>query len=278
MRPFCTVNIKRCLPYPCLLIFMLSLANAALSQPTTHNLFPTDGQEGISTNPTLEITCTAEDIVAAQYVIATDSSFNTVLYDSGEHINDVCSHVALADLEHGLLHYWRARIKDQTGTWSDWSQGSSFTTTPASTFINVLQDGFLGYTGTRDADMRGNAQNPTGPPIREWNQGAQNVIRTGRRVPNKPSDEIYRSLLKFDLTSLTDPTAVVNAYLELTGWQHGDKNENLYFNASNSLYEVVRPWGEGAGHIRACSRNRRGQLDICRASHPLDDSWGRLCF
>jgi hypothetical protein len=134
----------------------------------------------------------------------------------------------------GFLHYWRARVKDTTGVWSDWSQATSFVTaTTTGIFINVFQDGFLGYTGTRDADMRGSAQNPTGPPVREWNQGQQDVIRTGRRVPRKSTDEIYRSLLKFDLTSLTDPSAVLNAYLELTGTQHGDANENIFFNASN---------------------------------------------
>jgi hypothetical protein len=244
--------IKRLLLFGFLLITALSLVSETLPQPTTQNLFPAEGQGNVSINPTLEIACTTDGIVAAQYTIALEPGFSTVVYDSGEHINDVCSHVAFADLDKDLLHYWRARVKDSTGTWSAWSQATSFITTDSpSVFINIFQDGMLGYSGTRDADIRGNAQDPTGPPIREWNQGIQEVLRTGRRAPRKSTDEIYRSLLKFDLSSLTNPSAVLNAYLELTGTQHGDANENVVFNASNSLYEMLRPWGEGTGLTRA---------------------------
>lgn len=248
MGLFCTINIQRALAFVSLVIWLFILSNITDSQSTLYHSFPTDGQEDVSLNPTLEITCPGDGIVAAQYVIASDPIFSSVVYDSGEHINDVCSHVAFADLQKGTVHYWRARVKDNAGGWSDWSHPTSFTTTTAaSIFINVFQDGFLGYTGTRDADIRGNGVNPTGPPKREWNQGAQDVIRTGRRPPGKSTDEIYRTLLKFDLSSLTSPGAVINAYLELTGTRHGEKDENLFFHASNSLYEMVRPWGEGQG-------------------------------
>ena len=267
MNFFWAVKVQRYLAYVFLCILIVSHATTILPQPMTQNLFPADEQVDVPLNPTLEIACTMADIVAAQYVIARDPGFNTVVYDSADQINDVCSHVAFADLDKGLLHYWRARVKDDTGVWSDWSQATSFiTTTAPNIFINVFQDGFLGYTGTRDADMRGNAQNPTGPPIREWNQGKQEVVRTGRRVPHKSTDEIYRSLLKFDLTALTDPSAVLNAYLELTSTTHGDANENVFFNASNSLYTVLRPWGEGTGLTRAPAQ---GEVSWTYAAFPV---------
>lgn len=266
MRFVCSVPIKRLLLCAFLLIVVLSLASETVPQPTTHNLFPADGQDNVSINPTLEIACATVGIVAAQYTIALEPGFNTVVYDSGEHLNDVCSHVAFADLDKSFVHYWRARVKASTGTWSTWSQATSFVTTTSPTvFITIFQDGMLGYSGTRDADIRGNAQDPTGPPIREWNQGIQEVIRTGRRVPGKATDEIYRSLLQFDLSSLTNPSAVLNAYLELTGAQHGDNNENVFFHASNSLYEMHRPWGEGTGVTRA---PRPGEVSWTYAALP----------
>ena len=192
MRLVRSVLIKRLLLFAFLLIVVLSLVSETVPQPTTQNLFPADGQDNVSINPTLEIACATVGIAAAQYTIALEPGFNTVVYDSGEHINDVCSHVAFADLDKSLVHYWRARVKDSTGTWSTWSQATSFVTTTSPTvFITIFQDGMLGYSGTRDADIRGNAQDPTGPPIREWNQGIQEVIRTGRRVPGKSTDEIY---------------------------------------------------------------------------------------
>ena len=98
--------------------------------------------------------------------------------------------------------------------------------------------------GAADTDLRGDGQNPT-QVIREWNQGAQEVLRTGRRPSGSATDEIYRTLLKFDLSSLTDPNAVVTAYLEMTGGKHGGSADNVQFDGINLMYEVVRPWTEG---------------------------------
>lgn len=275
MSLFCPVNLKRLMLCVLLLTMVLSLVSETLPQPTTQNVFPADGQIDVSINPTLEISCATGGITAAQYVIALDPSFNATVYDSGAHLNDVCSHVAFADLDKDIQHYWRTRVKDETGLWSDWSQATSFTTVNSPVVcINVFQDGLLSYTGTRDADMRGNAQAPNGPPIREWNQGQQDVLRTGRRVPGKSTDEIYRSLLKFDLSALTDPSAVLNAYLELTGTQHGDANENVVFDDSNSFYEVLRPWGEGTGITRA-PKPGESELDLRRITYALEHSWSR---
>ena len=219
--------------------------NAQTPPSAVSNAYPADGATDISRYPTLEGSCGAPGmgIGAAQYRIAVDSQMSSVVYDSGESPNDLCSHVAVAGLNSSTQYFWHMRIKNTNEDWSAWSSATSFTTTSnTSSFLNVFQDGIAGYTGTRDADIRGNGANPTGPPVRNWNQGKQDVLRTGRRVPGKPTDEIYRSLVKFDVSALTDPNAVVTAYVELTGWTHGSV---VHFLAPNSMYELIRPWGEG---------------------------------
>jgi hypothetical protein len=209
------------------------------------SLQPTNGKTNVSVNPTLEIGCSVAATTAAQYQIATGSAFTTMVYDSGENFNDVCSHLAFAGLNTLTTYFWRGRAKDALGVWTPWSQPSRFTTVDTTpVFTNVFQDGNDGYSGAGDADIRGSALDPT-QVIREWNQGAQDVLRTGRRLPNQPTDEIYRSLLQFQIAGLSNPDAVINAYIELTGWHHTDSNH--LFNAYNSMYELYQPWAEGAG-------------------------------
>ncbi|HEU0020721.1 MAG TPA: PKD domain-containing protein, partial [Dehalococcoidia bacterium] len=237
-------------------------------EPGPTNLQPVSGQTDVSANPTLEIDCLVLDTTSAQYQIATDSEFTTVAYDSGENINDVCSHLAFAELNTLTSYFWRGRIKNAPGVWSPWSQPTSFTTVDATPiFTNVFQDGHDGYDGASDADIRGSALDPT-QVIREWNQGAQDVLRTGRRLPNQPTDEIYRSLLRFDIDGrLTDPTAVINAYNELTGWHHTDSNH--LFHAYNSMYALNKPWGEGAG----IQGENAGPGEVSWTYTALPDQW-----
>jgi hypothetical protein len=212
--------------------------------PTTQNLHPVSGLTNVSTNPTLELDCNSSSLVAAQYQIDTTTSFSSPTYDSGENSNTICSHVAFASLNGSTQYFWRGRVKNASNEWSSWSSTTSFTTFGGTTFQSEFQDGLLNYGGTADTDLRGDGQNPT-QVIREWNQGAQDVLRTGRRPAGSATDEIYRSLLKFDLSSLTNPNAVVTAYLEITGGKHGGSNDNVQFDGVNLMYEVVRPWAEG---------------------------------
>jgi hypothetical protein len=211
----------------------------------TLNRQPANGQTNVSVNPTLEIDCSVPDTTSAQYQIATDPAFPTVVYDSGENINDICSHLAFADLNPLTDYFWRGRIKNARGVWSPYSPPTGFTTIDANPAFNyVFQDGHDGYRGARDADIRGSALDPA-QVIRQWNQGAQDVLRTGRKMPSQPTDEIFRSLLQFDIDGrLTDPNAVINAYVELTGWHHTDSNH--LFHAYNSMYRLNKPWGEGS--------------------------------
>ncbi|UCF33526.1 MAG: VCBS repeat-containing protein, partial [Phycisphaerales bacterium] len=210
------------------------------------NLYPADAATGVSTIPTLELVPSPGTPVEGRFVIAADAAFTSIVYDSGDTPDYLTTHVALADLDSLTEYHWSARLKDDIGLWSAWSTSTAFTTIDES-LLNVLslQDGVGGYVGTADADIRGDFNDPINP-VREWNQGAQDVIRTGRRTAGSYTDEIFRSLLRFDLTGITDPDAVVNVYLELTGWQHDD---TFFFKSRNSFYKLLTTWGEGDGLV-----------------------------
>jgi len=221
------------------------MAQAAPAKP--QNLEPSNGASNVYKNPTLEIPCNDPQVVAARYVISTNPDFSNPIYDSLETANDFCSHFAFAQLDPLTQYHWRARVRDAQGDWSSWSISSSFVTNNVtSLFFNVFQDGVANYSGTVDVDIRGSGVDPL-QVIREWNQGKQDVLRTGRRPKGRPTDEIYRSLLEFDLSSLTDPNAVISVYLELTGHIHGPPRDNEVFNGQNSVYQTLKHWEEGNG-------------------------------
>jgi Big-like domain-containing protein len=227
-----------------LFLCALAAASSALAQPSTSNLYPPDSQAGVPIPATLEIDCSAPNLVAARYRVATDAALLNAVEDTGDVAGDVCAHVVLAPLAAQTTYYWSARVKDETGQWSAWSAPTSFTTQdPTGVRRIVFQEGVQSYAGAADTDVRGSFADPT-QAIREWNQGGQDVLRTGRRPAGSSTDEIYRSLIRFDLGELSDPNAVVNAYLELTGWRHDD---DTIFAGANTLFELRRDWGEGVG-------------------------------
>jgi len=205
------------------------------------NVFPLDQATGVSTNPTLEAACLGVAPEMGQVIIGTDSSFSSLVYDSGLSPRDVCSFVAFANLNDLTEYDWAARQKDGFGLWSDWSSPTRFTTGRADTTTTLsYQYGVDGYFGSQDADIRGDAINVPNV-ILEWNQGGQDVLRTGRRPPGSPEDEIFRSLLHFDVTGV-DPNQVINAHLELTGWMHGANP--VFHHGANSFYELLVDWNE----------------------------------
>ena len=211
------------------------------------NYYPCDGQEGVSNNPTLEYSGELSGIIASQWQISAETGFRTVIYEKG--IDEVRSHIAFAGLDGRTRYFWCVRIRNTSSVWSEWSVPTSFITLDTGNlFFNVFQDGFHGYARTRDVDLRGSFMDPLNP-VREWNQGKQDVLRTGRRGLHQPTDEIFRTLLKFDLTALTDPTAVVNTYLTLTGWQHTMKDPCVRCQSWTDVFRVLRPWGEGRGVV-----------------------------
>jgi hypothetical protein len=207
------------------------------------NVWPAGGAVRISPNPTLELACDPAVASESHFLIASDEGFASVVYDSGPTPLDPCAHVALADLAGASQHWWSARLRGPDGAWSAWSAPTSFTTVgTANLSRHELRDGLDGYAGAADADIRGSAQNPMNA-IREWNQGAQSVLRIGRRPAGQTTDEIYRTLLRFELPSGFNAGEVVNAYLELTGWQHAIPQVFSYRNAS--LHRLLVPWNEG---------------------------------
>ena len=215
--------------------------------PTPGNRFPVNGAFDISRNPTLDLTCSSTNLVAAQYQISTLSNFSSLIYDSTSLSSDICSHRASASLADLGNFYWRGRQRLGNGTWSEWSAPTVFSVGNSTGIaLNVFQDGTQGYAGTRDADIRGSGVNPQ-TVIRDWNQGGQDVLRTGRRPTGSSTDEIYRTMLKFDVSALSDSGAVVNAWIELTGWQHDDVSHNQDVSFIHSVYPLRKTWGEGNG-------------------------------
>ena len=247
----------------------VDMTNTALRdvpiRPT--NRYPSDGQEGVSGNPTLDYSGTSSGIVASQWHISADPGFKRIVYEKGR--DEVRSHVAFANLQGRTQYFWRVRILGASRIWSEWSKPTSFTTCDTDRlFVNVFQDGLYGYDGTRDVDLRSNFADPL-KPVREWNQGKQDVLRMGRRGPYQPTDEIYRSLLKFDLTALKDPTAVVNAYLKVTGWEHSMKEPCIRCQSWIDVFRVLRPWEEGIGIMEEIPK--QGEASWTFAAYP--DRW-----
>jgi hypothetical protein len=230
---------------------MRIVTTALVATPKPANRFPQNGELNISSNPTLDLSCTSALLVDAQYQVSTQSNFSTVVYDSGAIADDICSHRAEANLNDLTAYFWRGRQRLENGTWSAWSTPTGFTVADMTGIAeNLFQDGQLAYTGTRDADIRGSGSNPQNV-IRNWNQGAQDVIRTGRRPSGSSTDEIYRLLLEFDLSALASSSAVINAWIELTGWRHDDAAHNQEVSIVNSAYRLLKPWGEGNGIVEA---------------------------
>lgn len=211
-------------------------------------LSPAQGIGGITPHPVLSVALPSDDLVApiaARWQItANDQDWKNLLYDRSTF--DTVSHVAIAKLPFCQTCYWRASWLTQVG-WSGWSEAASFVTREApGPKIHIFQDGYRNYDGTRDVDIRGNGADLT-QAIRDWNQGKQDVLRTGRRGTHLPTDETYRSLLKFDIQALTKPDAIVSAYLVLTGWEHDWRDFPVNGRALNAVYRVRRAWQEGIG-------------------------------
>lgn len=219
---------------------------------TTQNLYPEPGADDVPTPAALEVDCPGEGTplaaVVAEYVVATDPDFAQIVHTSGWSETDLCGHVALPPLPEATELHWSARRRDATGAWTAWSIPTSFTTLPSASLTTIeLQSGLDGYAGAADADIRGSWEDPS-TAVHVYNQGAQDVLRLGRRRGG-PTEEIFRSLVRFDLTGVVlEPDRLVGAQLELTGWMHG--GENLLFSPPTSVYALLWPWGEGTGVVR----------------------------
>ncbi|MBI1730950.1 hypothetical protein HY229_00885 [Candidatus Acetothermia bacterium] len=103
--------------------------------PSITNNSPADGAGDLSLTPTLSVTTTGLVRVPAcshaksQWQIASDASFNSMVYDSGESVSDLTSiTLPSGQLAAGTLYYWRARFIADNDQISDWSATTSFST------------------------------------------------------------------------------------------------------------------------------------------------------
>ncbi len=228
-------------------LFILALAFPVMAgEVSPINSYPSTGEGSVSPKPTLEIECPATPFLSSHWQIARDQFFSLIIYDSGETTTDLCSHFVDQELDEGATYWYRCRLRMRSSQLTSFSAPTFFSVFADSSVVEetVFQKGVFSYANTSDADIRGSFADPT-MSLREWNQGAQNVLRAGRRPAGSPTDEIYRTLVQFDVSLLSDPAAVLNAYVEFTGWQHGTPSP--VFADRFSLYSLRSSFGEGEG-------------------------------
>jgi len=101
---------------------------------------PLAAATGVMERPTLALAAyatpsgNAQD--AVQFQLSKDAAFATVLHDSGALPAGLSYGLPAGVLPVGTVIYWRARVRDVAGLWSDYSVVSSFTT--AASFAYVL--------------------------------------------------------------------------------------------------------------------------------------------
>ena len=79
---------------------------------------------------------------AVQFQLSKDAAFATVLHDSGALPAGLSYGLPAGVLPVGTVIYWRGRVRDVAGLWSDYSAGGSFTT--AASFAYVLAPSITG--------------------------------------------------------------------------------------------------------------------------------------
>jgi len=129
--------------------------DAAPNTPT--NSTPAASATGISRNPTLTASAFSDPDVGdthggSQWQIASDSGFTSVVWDSGDDDTNLTSIVvnttngtfsgALSGktkLGSSTTYYFHVRYKDNLGTWSSYSTGTSFGTIPGTVDKNSVE-------------------------------------------------------------------------------------------------------------------------------------------
>jgi hypothetical protein len=121
---------------------------------TPLNLSPAANESNVSLAPLL----TASDFIdpdpsntqrASQWQIsATPGDYSAPVYDSGSS-SDLGSHQADVWLETGTTYYWRVRYQNVAGSWSAYSQETSFTTLAggAPTTLTITPSGLVDNSG-----------------------------------------------------------------------------------------------------------------------------------
>lgn len=109
---------------------------------------PANAATGIMERPTLAlagyVTPSGNAQAAVQFQLATAAAFATVLHDSGALVSGLSYALPAGVLVAGATYYWRARVQDVAGLWSDYSTVASFTT--AASFVYVAAPSITGPT------------------------------------------------------------------------------------------------------------------------------------
>lgn len=110
------------------------------------NSSPTNAQTSVPERPTLAIAGYSSPVGnaqgAVQFQLATVNTFAQILLDTGS-LPPALSYSVLAGvLAVNKIHYWRSRVMDVGGLWSDWSTVFSFTT--AVTYAYVVAPSITG--------------------------------------------------------------------------------------------------------------------------------------
>lgn len=106
---------------------------SAAALETPQNLTPATGATVTDETPTLTGSAFGslygKAQAASQWQISTLSNFSSPEYDSGEIVAVGVTHtVPASTLGTSTTYYWRARYRDETGVWSEWSAATTFTT------------------------------------------------------------------------------------------------------------------------------------------------------
>jgi len=112
-----------------------SFTTTAMNAPNTPaNSSPAEGATGFGLTPTLTGSAFSDPDVgdshtASQWQIATNTTFTSLVYDSGidtTHLTSIA--VPSGYLDYNATYYWHVRYRDSYGKWSQYSIETSFTT------------------------------------------------------------------------------------------------------------------------------------------------------
>jgi hypothetical protein len=100
---------------------------------------PANAATGVMERPTLAlagyVTPSGNAQAAVQFQLATAAAFATVLHDSGTLASGLSYALPAGVLLANTVYYWRARVQDVAGLWSDYSTVASFTTAASFAYV-----------------------------------------------------------------------------------------------------------------------------------------------
>lgn len=110
-------------------------------------LSPSNGRAVSIARPTLRFDFTDNSgdttMQAYQVQINTSTDFTTPLIDTGTVASNLPEHTLTTDTPASTVRYWRVRVQDGAGLWSDWSEVQSFTRTAKPTVTIDSPAGFM---------------------------------------------------------------------------------------------------------------------------------------